>query len=81
MKIEKVYWVICLLLLATAFGSSACSSTKINAQPSAENVRASSEKPAESPTPNYKKPKRVSKDIIINETKEKKETKVKIKAK
>lgn len=78
MKREKVYYIICLLLLATAFGNSACSSTRINAQPS-EEVRASSEKPAESPTPAYKKPKRVSKDVIIDDTKE--TTKVKAKTK
>lgn len=80
MKSEKVYYIICLLLLATAFGNSACSSTKISAQPS-EEVRASSEKPAESPTPSYKKPKRVSKDVIIDDAKEPKTTKVKAKTK
>lgn len=80
MKIEKIYYVICLLLLATAFGNSACSSTKISAQPSRD-VRASGEKPAESPTPNYKTPKRVSKDIIIEDAKETKPTKVKPKTK
>ena len=80
MRSEKIYYVICLLLLATAFGNSACSSTKINAQPSGD-VRASSERPAESPTPGYKKPKRVSQDVISSDEKEAKAVKVKTKAK
>ena len=80
MKSEKIYYFICLLLLAAAFGNSACMSPKINAQPS-QDVRASSEKPAESPTPGYKKPKRISKDIIIEDEKETKKAKVKAKTK
>lgn len=74
MRSDKVYYFTCMLLLALTVGSSACSSTKINAQPSSESVRASSEKPAESPTPGYKKAKRVSKDVITDE-KEAKATK------
>lgn len=79
MKMQRISSFICLLLLMLAIGGSACSFSKINAQnPNSEAIRANAEKTAESPTPSYKPQKRISKDVI---TEEKKETKIKVKAK
>lgn len=80
MKGEKIYSIFFLLLLASLI-SSACSSTRINAQPSAESAQVNRQAPAESSTPGFKKPKRISKDIILDDAKDKKEAKSKAKSK
>ena len=70
-KTERIKMSIGALLLAFAALGSACSSGTATAQTPRV-------KPATSPTPEYKPPKRVSRDIIKTETKEEP---VKVKAK
>jgi hypothetical protein len=62
-KQERIKMFIGTLLLAFAALGSACSSGTATAQ--TPRVRA-----AQSPTPEYKPPKRVSRDVIKTETKE-----------
>lgn len=73
-KIQRIKIYIGTLLLAFVAVSSACSSGTATAQTPRV-------KPAESPTPEYKPPKRVSRDIIKTESKVEKDEKVKTKAK
>ncbi len=61
-KTERIKMFIGGLLLASAAFASACSSGTATAQ--TPRVR-----PVESPTPEYKPPKRVSRDVIKTETK------------
>jgi ABC-type glycerol-3-phosphate transport system substrate-binding protein len=70
-KTEKLKTLIGVTLLALAAFSSACSSGTATAQTPRV-------KPVESPTPEYKPPRRVSRDVIKTETKEQP---VKVKAK
>jgi hypothetical protein len=62
-KTERIKMFIGALLLASAAISSACSSGTATAQ--TPRVKA-----AQSPTPEYKPPKRVSRDVIKTETKD-----------
>lgn len=62
-KTQKVKMFVGVFLLAFAAFGSACSSDTTTAQTPRI-------KRAESPTPEYKPPKRVSRDIIKTETKE-----------
>ena len=62
-KTERIKMFIATLLLACAAASSACSSGTATAQ--TPRVR-----PVSSPTPEYKPPKRVSRDVIKTETKD-----------
>jgi hypothetical protein len=62
-KTERIKMSIGALLLAFAALGSACSSGTATAQTPRV-------KPIESPTPEYKPPKRVSRDVIKTETKE-----------
>ena len=71
MKTQKVKMFIGTFLLAFAAFGAACSSGTTTAQTPRI-------KRAESPTPEYKPPKRVSRDVIKTETKEEA---VKVKAK
>jgi hypothetical protein len=71
-KTQRIKIFIGTLLLALVAAGSACSSGTATAQ---QTPRI---KPAGSPTPEYKPPKRVSRDIIKSETKEEP---VKVKAK
>lgn len=61
-KTERIKMYIGAILLASAAFSSACSSGTATAQ--TPRVKA-----AESPTPEYKPPRRVSRDVIKSETK------------
>jgi hypothetical protein len=70
-KTERIKMFIGALLLGFAAFGSACSSGTATAQTPRV-------KPVESPTPEYKPPKRVSRDVIKSETKEEA---VKVKAK
>lgn len=63
MRRERINFYIGIILLTIVIVSSACSFSRINAQ-SPETARRTEAKPEESPTPAYKKPKRVSKDVI-----------------
>ena len=60
---ERIKMYIGALILASAAVSSACSSGTATAQ--TPRVR-----PVESPTPEYKPPRRVSRDVIKTETKD-----------
>lgn len=61
-KTQRIKIYLGTLLLAFAVAASACSSGAATAQTSRI-------KPAESPTPEYKPPKRVSRDVIKTEAK------------
>lgn len=71
MKTEKTKVTIIFLILAAIFCSSACSSAETIAQEkTGETPQVANTKPIAAATPIYKKPKRVSKDIILEDTKE-----------
>jgi hypothetical protein len=65
-KTQQIKTYIGVLLLAFAVVGSACSTGTTTAQTPRV-------KPASSPTPEYKPPKRVSRDVIKTETKDEKE--------
>ncbi|HVE59031.1 MAG TPA: hypothetical protein VNB22_19565 [Pyrinomonadaceae bacterium] len=73
-KTQQVKMFLGTFLLTFAAFGAACSSGTTTAQTPRV-------KPVESPTPAYKPPKRVSRDVIKTETTETKEEAVKIKAK
>lgn len=78
----KTAFLPLILLIAGALGS-ACSFGNISAQQPAtqETVTAAATRPAESPTPAYKKPKRVSRDVLDSDREKKEEPAKKKKSK